>query len=445
MKSLLFAVFALLTVPAFAKPPTTRAAAASLDASPAMRRRVFDQVWRTVGTGYFDPGMNGINWNTVRRKYERRAVGATNEAGFYAILNAMLGELKQSHLAALSPSALDTDTEQHSGETGETGITGEWIENLPVVARVVMDSPGAQAGVKPGDVIVRVNDRAVLPELRKRIAAMPPRYAGEERVFVWATLKQLLAGSVGKPLKLALQDQAGTERTITVTPLRSKDKTETFGALPPLPIEIETRTLAGGVGYIRWNIFLLPLLNPIRDAIRGFAAQNAPGIVLDLRGNPGGVGAMASGVAGVLLTHETSLGTMRMRTATLRFPVYPQALLYSGKVVVLTDEGSISTSEILAAGLQELGRARIVGRTTAGMVLPSQIVTLPDGGRLQFVVADFRTPKGTLLEGRGVIPDIPVPLTRATLAASPSGDAILDAALAALQPATLQPKESTNP
>ena len=167
----------------------------------------------------------------------------------------------------------------------------------------------------------------------------------------------------------------------------------------------------------------------MKDAVRDFAAKDVPAIIFDLRGNRGGIGVMANAIAGTLTDKEFSIGTMKTRASTMKFLAYPQAPRYNGKVVILADEGSISTSEIMAAGLQEAGRATIIGRRTAGMVLPSQVVTLPDGGRLQFVFGDFRTPKGVFLEGRGVLPDVAVPVTPASLTASPSGDPILDAAL----------------
>ncbi|HEX8090456.1 MAG TPA: S41 family peptidase, partial [Blastocatellia bacterium] len=68
-----------------------------------------------------------------------------------------------------------------------------------------------------------------------------------------------------------------------------------------------------------------------------------------------------------------------------------------------------------AAGIQELGRATVVGEPSMGAALPSQIIQLPTGARLQYAIADFKTPKGVLVEGRGVRPDVEVSLTRRAL------------------------------
>jgi len=104
---------------------------------------------------------------------------------------------------------------------------------------------------------------------------------------------------------------------------------------------------------------------------------------------------------------------------------------FAGPLVILTDEGTASASEILPAGLQEAGRARVVGDTTLGAVLPSVVEALPHGAVMQVVVADFKTPKGILLEGRGVQPDQRVLETRAAFRAG--HDPVLDAGLAALR------------
>jgi carboxyl-terminal processing protease len=124
---------------------------------------------------------------------------------------------------------------------------------------------------------------------------------------------------------------------------------------------------------------------------------------------------MAYSIAGLFYDKRSSLGTMKMRRGEINFVVYPQTNPFTKPLILLTDEASLSTSEILAGSLQENGRAVIVGRPTGGMVLPSQFEALPGGARFQYAIADFKTPKGVLLEGRGVLPNVPVELTRQSL------------------------------
>jgi len=199
-----------------------------------------------------------------------------------------------------------------------------------------------------------------------------------------------------------------------------------FGSFPPQYTEFETRRLADGTGYIRFNIFVTLLMDRIRTAIRSMS--DAPGIIIDLRGNPGGFGGMAPGIAGVLAKEQASLGNMTMRGGSpQRFPFFPQANAYLGPVVILTDGGSASTSEIFAGGMQELGGAVVVGERTAGAALPSIFFKLPTGAIFQYAIGDFKTPKGIVIEGRGVAPDVEVKRTRRSLLEG--RDVQLDAAI----------------
>jgi carboxyl-terminal processing protease len=149
---------------------------------------------------------------------------------------------------------------------------------------------------------------------------------------------------------------------------------------------------------------------------------------------------MANGLTGYLVKEQKNLGVMKMRGAELKFLAFPQDGAFDGPVAVVIDRNSASTSEIFAAGLQEMGRALVVGERSMGAALPSFIVDLPGGALLQYAVADFVTPKGFRIEGNGVSPDLPVSLSAETLLAGE--DAPLEAARAALaakSPATGDP------
>jgi carboxyl-terminal processing protease len=136
---------------------------------------------------------------------------------------------------------------------------------------------------------------------------------------------------------------------------------------------------------------------------------------------------MAIPVAGMFVDKRGDLGETKSGKDVFRYPVFPVANPYKGKLVILTNELTASTSEILAAGLQECGRATVVGGRTMGAVLPSLIIKLESGGIIQYPMGDFKTPKGTLLEGRGVSPDVSVSFDEKTLKAG--NDPILVRAL----------------
>jgi hypothetical protein len=185
-----------------------------------------------------------------------------------------------------------------------------------------------------------------------------------------------------------------------------------FGNLPETRVVFESRALPDSAGYIRFNEFLDPgsMMPKFEAAIKSFA--KAPGIILDLRGNPGGIGIMAMGVAGFFVDKSgLKLGDMKMRDATLKFVIFPRPETYAGPLAILVDGGSASTSEILAGGLQDLKRARIFGTRTAGAALPSDIIRLPNGDGFQYPQAIYTSVSGKVLEGAGVTPDVVVPVS----------------------------------
>ena len=115
-----------------------------------------------------------------------------------------------------------------------------------------------------------------------------------------------------------------------------------------------------------------------------------------------------------------------MRDATLKFVIFPRPETYAGPLAILMDEGSASTSEILAGGLQDLKRARIFGVRTAGAALPSDIIRLPNGDGFQYAQASYTSESGKVLEGDGVTPDVVVRQTREALRAG--RDLVVEAA-----------------
>ncbi len=160
------------------------------------------------------------------------------------------------------------------------------------------------------------------------------------------------------------------------------------------------------------------------------------GMVIDLRGNPGGLAAMMMGISGHFVTDRRPLGVMKTRDSELTFVANPRLVSadgmrvqpFAGPVAILVDALSGSATECFTGGMQAIKRARVFGETSMGQALPALFDKLPNGDLLIHAYADFVTADGTRLEGRGVVPDEIVTLKRADLLAGRDGP--LEAALA---------------
>jgi carboxyl-terminal processing protease len=226
---------------------------------------------------------------------------------------------------------------------------------------------------------------------------------------------------------MAFADASGKSQTREIQLQPPRGELSGFGNLPPQHVWFESKKL-GETGYIRFNLFLdlVRVMQSFGAAVE--ACAKCDGIVIDLRGNTGGIGAMAMGMAGWFVDKPGQrLGTMTLRNATLNFVINPRAGAYNGPLAILVDGSSASTAEIFAGGLQALGRARIFGALTAGAALPSIITRLPNGDGFQYAVANYVSVSGETLEAKGVVPDAEVRLTRETLLAGQ--DAVIEAAL----------------
>jgi carboxyl-terminal processing protease len=412
--------------------------------TPKERRETFNLVWSRVNERFYDPKFNGVNWKSIKIKYSKKLTSVKTDDQLYALLNNMLEELKCSHFAVIPPSAYietndkapenktsdldtesdsnnesepdiepssDVESDSYAGSDSDVGLTVQVVEGKPTITRTEPDSPAAQVGLRPGFIITHLDDTP-LSDLQKKIASRKERPAMSNLLLSQA-VESILSGDEGSEIEIRYLDDKDIAQKVVLKRRVPRGKPVKFGEMPRIYVTEESRRLSEGIGYVRYNIFLLKILDKIKADIRSFA--NAPGIIIDLRGNPGGIGGMAPPIAALFHSQRVSLGAMKMRKGEIRFVVFPVSDPYKKKLVILIDETSASTSEVMAGGMQANKRAIIVGQVSAGAALPSMIEKLPTGARLQYAIADFKTPKGVTIEGRGVIPDVKVAPTRRDL------------------------------
>ena len=365
-----------------------------------------------MNEAYFDPTFGGADWSAVREKYHSRLGTVTDKTQLRVLLQQMLGELHRTHFAILPREAAVFNPAERS-RIGTVGVDVTCVDEEVVVERVLASSPAEAAGLKPGDSILSINghDLAQLRTFLDKAGLTPAR----RQFYLRFTVSSGLRPSVGSKIEVVAQSAGEAPRKLMLeSATYAGDWSEPIGDQPSVPIELEARQEANGLAILRFNIFSPRLMKKIRSFL--LTLQPAGGLVIDLRGNVGGTTLMAPGISGWLSSQEYYLGAMTLRQGFMPFAVFPQEHAFAGPVAVLIDAGSASTSEIMAAGLQEAKRVRVFGETSAGAALPSMIRGLPTHDLFQYAIADMKTPAGKLIEGVGVIPDDVVRRSRDDLA-----------------------------
>jgi carboxyl-terminal processing protease len=397
----------------------------------------FDTAWTIIRRTHWDTTYNGVNWQAVREELRPRAAAARTRGELRAVLSDMVGRLGQSHFSIIPQEVADATGGQRAGSgdnaPGSAGLEVRLADNLMVVSRVDTGGPAWSAGVRPGWVVEEVRGCPMAARLARLPASLEPR---RRAAMAAGMTGGTMGGSAGDTVSVTFRDGADARRPLQLTLGAARGSVVKFGNLPPLQAHLDWhRVQRDGrtVGVISFNVWM-PLLAAQFDAAID-SLRDADAIVLDVRGNPGGVGGMAMGFAGHFLDTTLSLGTMHQRTSSLNFRANPRRVdtrqravrPFAGPLAVVVDPLSASTTEIFAAGLQQLGRATVFGTQSAGQALPSVPERLPNGDILYHAIADFIGPIGKPVEGDGVLPDQATPLVRRALV--DGRDPALDAAI----------------
>lgn len=406
-------------------------------------RSTFETVWSKVLEHHYDPTLGCLDWPAIRRDYGARLAEVGSEAEAFEVMNEMLGTLGQSHLRVIAPYRPPPDAHGTDGGVPADDSVGPAIVPFRFVlldqkAYVIANEvDGRTAEIPTGAQLETIGSRAVAD------AIASGRHIGargvERTLHATRAVQRMLRCPVGATKTIGYLDPGADDAltTIAVPCHLPEGERVSLGNLRDLPTRVAWEMLpdeeTGGlaVGYLAFNYWMVPMVSEVRRGVDELRQAGMEALILDLRGNPGGVGAMSIPVARMFLSEPGDLGQLRMRGMTNEFKVEPDPEPFTGPVVLLVDEGTASTSEIFAVGMRDMGRVKVVGASnSAGLALPSLMESLPDGGVLQYVVGDYHSPKGTTAEGDGVAPDVRVKITREALIAG--RDPVLDAAVQSL-------------
>jgi carboxyl-terminal processing protease len=383
------------------------------DLGPGGRSAALDFVWNTVNERYYDPNLNGVDWRGARSRWEPLALAAASDEEFWDLLDRMTGEMRDAHTRVESPSRA---AQIERFESVTAGFNFAPVEGRLVVTRVDRESDAWWAGVRPGMALVEFAGEPAQAAYDRALAQT--RESSTPQARHRATLRRLLGRDEGTRLALAFTRADGSRLAVSLERRRV--------ASPP---RVTRRTLPSGLGYIRLTGWSQSLQGQMVAAIE--ALKDRPGLVIDLRDNPGGSAVMVRNVAARLFPKDEKVEFGRALTRggkpiTIAFDWIELIKLkqelegtgtYAGPVAVLVNAASGSGSELFAGMLQSRKRATIVGQTTCGCLLGFMgYAEIPGGGKLAYSEVGFAFPGGRRVEGEGVVPDVPVAVTVSDLA-----------------------------
>jgi carboxyl-terminal processing protease len=368
----------------------------------------FEIVWQRVNETYFDPTFGGLNWKDVHDRYQPRIAAPRTDKVFYELINEMLWELKVSHANIIPPGSIALYEPIVFAE-GSPGLDIRLLNGAAVMTSVKPESPAGQAGFRPGYVIRAIDEIPIDQIIQEAELRMPPPYNSRARI-AWITKRILgrIYGAPGTEVSFVYSDQSGEKREKKIA--RMKRTGVPVGPKIFFATDFEARRLDNGIGYIRVNTLQPQFAAQIFKAIKSMGDVRA--VIFDLRGNSGGE---IEQMPELFLKERALLYLRRSRSGETKVFVDPAADAFKGILALLIDPLSGSASELFAASLQAIGRAVVVGEHSPGSVLEMDRHIFQNGAIFMYPVAQMLTPSGTVLEGRGVVPDIEVGLDREML------------------------------
>jgi carboxyl-terminal processing protease len=294
---------------------------------------VFDDVWETIQDRYYDPKFHGIDWQAKRDVFRRAAARASGTHEFYEVLRQMIGLLKDAHTRVYSP---DEKFDWWSPRFVTVGLTVREVQGVPTVLHVEPGSAASRTDIKPGDVIVSVDNIPVADFLSQRMRANGLTNDGTTR---FRAVASLFEGQAGSEVKVGWTTRNGKQKSAVLQRYWSQRQlgfnNQRKGKIAVLRIDAFTQSVA------------LDFSKTLPSVLEG-----ADGIILDLRGNGGGDAEAMADVASLFMDEGTNLGkfadrsgaSFELQTFSKRLWRIPNLLPTKLPLVVLTSENTWSAA-----------------------------------------------------------------------------------------------------
>jgi carboxyl-terminal processing protease len=373
----------------------------------AARERAFEFVWDTIDERYHDPGFNGVDWRAVGERYRPLAMAAKDDDAFWDVLDRMTGELHDSHTRVESPKKVELRKRDQSISLGFSFLP---VEGKLAVAFVNRESDAWWAGVRPGMTLARIDGEPAQAVYDRLLAE--ERFDSTDRARHLRAVRRIIFGEAGTRVAFTFERADGTRFDVSL----ARRRVEYHPASTH-------RVLPSGFGYLRMSSWTLGVA--MRALERIDELSKTPGLIIDLRGNPGGSVHAVNEMLEKFFTRRTEVGRTTTRTGKpvsllfgtveiirLHREVSGSPDAYTGPVVILVDALSASGSELFAGTMQATGRAKVAGQPSCGCLLGYLgYAHIPGGAELAYSEVGFVTSNGKRIEGEGVVPDVTIPVT----------------------------------
>lgn len=304
-----------------------------------------------------------------------------DESSLNGIISSLRSRYHDRFSQYLDPQDLGSFNQRISGRLTGVGLGISQVKRGLRVGEVYDGSPAERAGILPGEIIVSVDGESI---------------AGKDSDLVTGQIK----GREGTKVTIGvLSPSSGETRQIRLTRQEIK--------LPNVEAHMR-RVGSQRVGYIQFASFTERIHGPLRDAVDRVRTRGAKGLVLDMRGNGGGLLQEAIRCASIFVSKGKTIVSTRSRTQPDVVYRAPGGDIGAFPVVVLVDRDTASAAEILTAALADDNGATVVGTRTYGKGVYQRVLDLPNGGALDLTVGEFYTADGTNLAGEGFQPDVAV-------------------------------------
>ncbi|MDA0815483.1 MAG: S41 family peptidase [Chloroflexi bacterium] len=297
--------------------------------------------------------------------------------------------LDDPHSTYIDPDTFAISRDDFEGAFQGIGATVSRQENYVVIVDTLPDTPAERAGLQPGDMLLAID--------------------GEDAEG-WTVERAVISirGPRGTTVELRIRRIDGSEETFSI--MRDDIPVASVGTVPPGGVLLdESGEIVEDIAYIRLRQFSRTTPDELRAELEAAEARGVIGIIIDVRSNPGGLLSETVQIADMFLNEGVVVQQVE-RSGTERVASASPGTVTDLPVVIVQDEFSASGSELLAAALQELGRATVVGTQSFGKGTVNHAVELSNGGAVYVSIARWLTPDGNQIEGRGVTPDVPVQL-----------------------------------